>query len=260
MSDYSIGVGLTDIISTTGTAHTIHTSIDHGLNRIVSISTVTAGAGYGSGSAGDIYNARLVGIGTSVTGVNATAKITVDGSGTITAVKIMDGGSSYGIGNTMAIVGIPTFAPFTQAVVQVAKIYDYVGDSVRVLGITSAAYSGYNNLYRITEVGSQGNSLTVESSNTISGFVTTGIGATATSSAFTYTTGESIIATSYTYDAATGIATVVTQNNHGLAVNRKTRIAGTGHTQYDGDFIVTEILDDLSIPTYSFSLNVGVST
>ena len=168
-----IGVGLTDIVSTTGTAHTIHTSIDHGLNRIVSISTVTAGAGYGSGSAGDIYNARLVGIGTSVTGVNATAKITVDGSGTITAVKIMDGGSSYGIGNTMAIVGIPTFAPFTQAVVQVDKIYDNVGDSVRVLGITSAAYSGYNNLYRITEVGSQGNSLTVESSNTISGFVTT---------------------------------------------------------------------------------------
>ena len=260
LSDYNIGVGLTDIVSTTGTAHTIHTSIDHGLNRIVSISTVTAGAGYGSGSAGDIYNARLVGIGTSVTGVNATAKITVDGSGTITAVKIMDGGSSYGIGNTMAIVGIPTFAPFTQAVVQVDKIYDNVGDSVRVLGITSAAYSGYNNLYRITEVGSQGNSLTVESSNTISGFVTTGIGATATSSAFTYTTGESIIATSYTYDAATGIATVVTQNNHGLAVNRKTRIAGTGHTQYDGDFIVTEILDDLSVPTYSFSVNVGVST
>ena len=133
LSDYNIGVGLTDIVSTTGTAHTIHTSIDHGLNRIVSISTVTAGAGYGSGSAGDIYNARLVGIGTSVTGVNATAKITVDGSGTITAVKIMDGGSSYGIGNTMAIVGIPTFAPFTQAVVQVDKIYDNVGDSVRVL-------------------------------------------------------------------------------------------------------------------------------
>ena len=42
---------------------------------------------------------KLVGIGTSTTGINATAKVTVDATGGITAVKIMDGGSAYGIGN-----------------------------------------------------------------------------------------------------------------------------------------------------------------
>ena len=93
-ADITIGVGITEIQSSTGTAHTITTLIPHGLNRATVLSIVSGGAGYGSGSAGDIYNARLVGIGTSVTGTDATAKLTVDGSGTITAVKIMDGGGS----------------------------------------------------------------------------------------------------------------------------------------------------------------------
>ncbi len=35
--DVNIGVGITDIASVTGTAHTIHTEIDHGLNRVTEI-------------------------------------------------------------------------------------------------------------------------------------------------------------------------------------------------------------------------------
>ena len=49
---------------------------------------------------------QLVGNGTSTTGQGATARITVNGSGTITGVKIMDGGSAYGIGNTMNVIGV----------------------------------------------------------------------------------------------------------------------------------------------------------
>jgi len=260
LNDYSIGSNVSDIISVTGTAHTIHTAIDNGLNRIVGVSTVTAGAGYGSGSAGDIYNAKLVSIGSSVTGVNATAKLTVDSNGTITAVKIMDGGSAYGIGNTLAVVGVTTFSPFTQAVLQVDKIYDNVGDSIRVFGISSSAYSDYNNVYRITGIGTEGTSITVESSSTVSGFTTTGIGTDVASKSSVYLTGESIIANSYTYDNVSGIATIVTQNNHGLAVNRRVKISGTNQTQYDGDFVVNEILNDLSVPSYSFSINVGISS
>ena len=96
--DKNIGVGITDVFSATGAAHTIHTEYDHGLNRVTQLSIVDGGAGYGSGTAGDIYNARLISIGSSTTGKHATAKLTVDGSGTITAVKVMDGGSAYGIG------------------------------------------------------------------------------------------------------------------------------------------------------------------
>ena len=123
-ADTDIGVNISNITSQTGTAHTITTSVDHGLNRITKVSVNTAGAGYGSGSAGDIYNASLSPIGGSVTGHNATAKITVDGNGAITAVKIMDGGSAYGIGNILAITGVTTFSPYTQAVVEVDDIYD----------------------------------------------------------------------------------------------------------------------------------------
>ena len=106
VDEIAVGVGLTDIFSVTGAAHTIHTSYDHGLNRVTKLSIVDGGAGYGSGTSGDVYNAQLVSIGSSITGKHATAKITVDGSGTITAVKVMDGGSAYGIGNTMNVVAL----------------------------------------------------------------------------------------------------------------------------------------------------------
>ena len=150
--DKNIGVGITDIFSATGAAHTIHTEYDHGLNRVTQLSIVDGGAGYGSGTAGDIYNARLISIGSSTTGKHATAKLTVDGSGTITAVKVMDGGSAYGVGNTMNVVGVETTASFSQAVVEVSKIYDNTGDVIRVVGVKSDSYKPYNQLYRITDV------------------------------------------------------------------------------------------------------------
>ena len=61
--DYTVGIALTDIFSSTGAAHTLHTQYDHGLNRVTQLSIVDGGAGYGSGTAGDIYNARLISIG-----------------------------------------------------------------------------------------------------------------------------------------------------------------------------------------------------
>ena len=137
--DSDVGVGITNIAST-GTAHTITSVIDHGLNRVTSVSIVSGGAGYGSGSAGDLYNARLVSIGSSTTGKHATAKITFDSGGTITEVKIMDGGSAYGIGNTLAVVGVETTSGYSQAVVQVSNIYNNVGDSMRVLAFLLSHY------------------------------------------------------------------------------------------------------------------------
>ena len=82
--------------------------------------------------------------------------MTVDNAGGITAVKIMDGGSAYGIGNTMNVVGVGTTTGFSQAVLQVTQIYDNVGDVIRVNGITSESYAGYNDLYRITGIGTVG--------------------------------------------------------------------------------------------------------
>ena len=40
----------------------------------------------------------------------------------------MDGGSAYGIGNTMNVVGVATTSGFVQGVLSVQKIYSNVGD------------------------------------------------------------------------------------------------------------------------------------
>ena len=256
--DKVIGVGITNIFTSTGTAHTIHTDYDHGLNRVTQLSIVTGGAGYGSGSAGDIYNAKLVSIGSSTTGKHATAKLTVDGSGTITAVKVMDGGSAYGIGNTLNVVGVTTYAPFTQAVVQVDKIYDNTGDVVRVVGVKSDAYHAYNQLYRITDIAvGSATTITVAAATSITSATvgeTIGIGVTLTNDSYVYLTGEAVRVNTFTYTTS-GIATITTHNRHGFDVDRKVRISGAEQTQYNGSFIVTKV-NSLT----SFEAQLGVAT
>ena len=258
INEIAVGVGLTDILSTTGVAHTIHTSYDHGLNRVTKLSIVDGGAGYGSGTSGDVYNAQLISIGSSITGKHATAKITVDGSGTITAVKVMDGGSAYGIGNTMNVVGVATTSGFSQAVVEVSKIYDNVGDAIKIVGVTSDSYKNYNQLYRITDV-AIGSATTVTvaaaSSITSAGIATDSVGSTLTADAYFYVTGESVRVNTFTFTGDAGIATITTHNNHGFGVNRKITITGAGQTQYNGSFVVTKV-NSLT----SFEANLGVST
>ena len=258
--DNAVGVGVTDIQSLSGIAHTIYTAHDHGLNRITSVTITDAGAGYGDGTAGDIYNASLTAIGSSVTGKNATAKLTVDGSGTITAVQIMDGGSAYAVGSTLNVTGVSTFAPFTQATVTVASIYDNVGDVVRVVGVSSNSYQPYNQLYRISDVGTgvtNTTSFSVVPATEISSNIitTTGIGVTVTSDAYVYLTGESGRVSSFVYTGNSGIATITTENNHGLHIDRSFQVVGAGETQYNGTFAATKI-NSLT----EFEANLGIST
>ena len=254
-ADNDIGVNISNIASQSGTAHTIYSDNEHGLNRLTKVSVTAGGAGYGSGSAGDIYNASLVAIGASVTGKSASAKITVNGSGTITAIKIMDGGSAYGIGNTLAVTGVTTFAPYTQAVVTVDDIYDNVGDTVRVIGVSSASYAGYNDLYRITgvDVGAA-KTVTLESASTVSGF-SGDVGSTLCDGSYFYSTGEAVRINTLVYNKDVGIATVTTTNRHGLRVDNKVRFTGANEALYNGSFVVNE-----NINLNSFSVKVGVGT
>ena len=260
VSDTNIGIGITNIQSATGTAHTITTVIDHGLNRITGISTVTSGQGYGdgSGSGGSYYNAQLVAIGASVTGKNATAKISIDASGSITSLKIMDGGSAYGIGNSLAVTGVAVTTGHVQAIISVDNVYDNVGDVVRISGVSSEAYSGYNDLYKITgvEVGAA-TSVTVESANTIANYSTTGVGADLTSSSYVYQTGESIKVEWFNYNETTGVGIVTTYGNHGLKVDHQVRLVGFTNdaVKFNGSFVITE---NKSLTT--FAVNIGVGT
>jgi hypothetical protein len=253
--DSDIGIGLTDIRSTSATNHTIFTSHDHGLNRITRINITNPGAGYGPGVPGDYYNATLVGFAGSTVGQFATAKVTLDGGGSISDIKIMDGGSAYGIGNTLTVTGIGTTSGFSSAVITVSNVYNNVGDVVKIAGVTSTAYQDYNNLYRITDVvvGSA-KSFSAVSATSVSGISTT-VGATFTTNAIAYVTGQAIRVNTFTYDNVTGIATITTLNNHGLKVDNKVRITGANESLYNGEFVVTK-----NISLTSFNVRIGVST
>ena len=253
LKDIDVGVGVTSIVSTSSTTHTVYTSIDHGLNRITAVSIGNAGAGYGSGSGGTLYNAKLVGFAGSTTGSYATAKLTLDGTGAITDVKIMDGGSAYGIGNTLAVVGVATTTGYSQAYVTVTQIYNNTGDTVRVSGITSVASQPFNDLYRITSVAvGAAKSFAVSSASAISG---SSAGSDVTTNAFTCLTGEAIRISALTYNNTSGIATVTTVNRHGLKVDNKVRFTGANQSVYNGDFVVKE-----NISLNSFSVTIGVTT
>jgi len=260
--DTDIGFGVSNIISQTGTAHTIFTSIDHGLNRITRASVTNVGAGYSDGT---YYNVKLVGIGTSTTGQYATVKVTVSSNAIDAAsIRIMDGGSAYGIGNTLNFVGIPTSGSgtFTEGVATVDAIYNNVGDTLRVVGVSSEGYSGYNQLYRISGVNvGAATSFNAVSVSSVSGFTTTGVGVTLSADAYAYLTGEAIRINALSYDSGSGIATITTHNSHGLRVDQKVKLVGFNESTYTGDFVVTEVLDILaSTPTYKFSVNIGTGT
>jgi len=255
LSDTDVGVGITNIASTNATSHIIHTSIDHGLNRVTKLNAIFAGVGYGQGATESFYNARLVGFAGSTTGHNATAKITVNPTGNITDIQIMDGGSAYGIGNTLSVVGVATTSGFQRAVFQVAEIYDNVGDTIRISGVSSSSYKDYNDLYRVTGVAvGSAKSFTSVSSKSISGF-STNVGATLTQDAFVYLTGKALSVSNINYNNTTGLATVTTTPNHGLSVGNKIRLSGATQSLYNGDFIVTK-----NVGLSTFIINIGIST
>jgi hypothetical protein len=255
LKDSDVGIGLTDIRSSSSTSHDIYTSLDHGLNRITKVSITNPGTSYGSGTPGDYYNATLVGFAGSTVGQHATAKVTVNGSGSITDVKIMDGGSAYGIGNTLTVTGIGSYSGFSDAVLTVTQIYNNVGDVVKISGVTSTAYQDYNNLYRITNIPvGTANSFSAVSATPVSN-TSVSVGPTFTADAITYLTGEAIRISSLVYNNVVGIATITTTNNHGLKVDNKVKIVGANEALYKGDFVVTE---NLSLT--SFSVHIGVST
>ena len=255
----AVGLGVTNIQSNSaGTAHTIFTTIDHGLNRIVSVSIGSSGGGYGVGSGitETYYNARLVGFAGSTVGKNATARVTVEPAGGISDVKIIDGGSAYGVGNSMTLNNIPKQSGVSNAVISVAKIYDVTNEVIDVQGIGSTGYGSHNTLYRISGIDiGQEKEIKVVSSTTVGSAQTIGIGSASCENAVLMNSGLSVAVSGFSYDAGSGIATFATVDRHGLSVDNKVRIAEASSSLYNGDFVVKNI-----IGLTSFTAAVGVGT
>ncbi len=265
--DSSIGNNIENIISSsTGIAHTITTSVDHGLNGILKVSIIDGGTNYGTGSAADevFYNAKLTNAdGNKIVGNFATAKVIVGAAGSITEVRIMDGGSAYGIGNTISVSGITTTSNHTSAILEVQSIKECTNEVIKISGISSDSLQKYNDLYRISGISTgQTNLIEVESASAILNPVTAPAGLNPTlltNSQFQYT-GYLANVSSYVYDGTSGIATVVSNGPHGFSVGQKIRMDGADQSLYNGNFSIIEVTDDLTIPSYRFKLNVGIGT
>ena len=254
--DYNIGFGVTEVQSnSTGTAHTFFSTIDHGLNRVVNIGIADSGAGYGNGSAGYIYNAKLVSSGAASTqGQNATARLEVNSSGNIVAAKIMDGGSAYSVGDSLQIVGVGTTAPHSVGIVTVTKIHDNTGDTIELVNAKPQSNYPYNTLYRITGVNAGAAKVVqVASAATVGG--ASGIGITDLTSAAVQINGRSLNVSSFNYNRVTGVGVVTTTENHGLRVNNKIKLGGIDQSLYQGDYIIKKTESQTS-----FEISVGVGT
>ena len=256
---FPIGIGITDIKTTydsttgAGSTHTIFLDREHRYNSIAGVTITSAGTAYGNGtgSAENLYNARL-GVGTG--GQGATARITVNASGEMTAVKIMDGGCNYTVGDVLTVTGTATTTGFSAGTVTVQYINNNIGDTVSVSGVSSESLNSYNQLYRITGI-STTKEVTVESRLPVVGFSTTGIGADLVSEAYVVDNGPRINISSLEYNREVGIGTVVTSDVHGLVADNSIAIGGATEDFYNGIFAVTEV-----VGLNEFKINIGLST
>jgi len=230
-SDLVVGFGVTGIVSNqTGTSHTIYTSVDHGLAGITSVSIVSTGASYISGT---YYG---VGVGTTSGGASASFKVVVDGTQRVSSVSLMNGGSNYSVGNRISIIsGIGTTTGFIPAVLNVTSIADSIDNSVSVSGF-GEKYLNYNDAYRITEI-KNSNQVIVSSASTIIGFSTSIVPIIGAG----IINGKIIPILSLTYNNITGISTVTLGRSSGIKLNSKIRITGFNSNLYNQDVVVTKV-------------------
>jgi len=249
--DNNVGIGLTEITSVAaGTAHTFYTSLDHGFNRVTGLTITSGGTNYVDGN---YYNVNLVGFAGSTTGSHATARVTVN-SGAITSLKIIDGGSAYGIGNTLSVVGVGTTTGNTAAVLTVSNIYSNVGDVLSINDISPSSYGQYNTLYRITSVDNS-NKVTVASASTVSPAYELGVGSTVAATGNVILTAKGIGVQTSAYNSSVGILTITSYNPHGLSVNNKVVVGGFTDNYFNRIFIIKNVPSKTS-----FSVNVGLAT
>ena len=250
-TDLKIGIGITGAISSTGTAHTIFTEIDHGLSGITSLTVVSAGSNYIGEDT--YYAADLVGFAGSITGSNANVKVDVTAIGQVGNVVIMDPGSSYGIGHTLQIIpaaGIGTTTGFTAAVVRVDAVTDYQDLTLEIDGL-SEDYDGYNNLYKVTGITSSVTEIEVESANSVTGFSTTAVDFGNNLSSLT---GKLLTPSSVTYSNETGVGIVTFASSHGLNVDNSLLFVGFDNSFLNKIVSVTKKLSLLSVEV-EFGIN-----
>ena len=225
-----IGYAVTGAASHTNGITTVWTNVEHNFNTIIKLTLAAGGSGYGG--AGILYNVELSG----GSGHGATANVTVNGAGVVTAVEIVDGGSGYTKGNTLNVK-----AGAGNATVTVSLIHSNVGDAIQIVGVGTVGNrynSGYNGIHTVTSVTPKSVTYQLPSGKPA------GIHSTTTAgihTGFFMLAGNAPRINSIAYsNPDTGIAVVTTDEPHGLSVNNTFSIVGAAQTIYNGDHLVYE--------------------
>lgn len=253
LTDQTVGFGITNIVSNdVGTAHTIYTQIPHSLNAVSYATIQNGGSGY---TPGNYYGVGVVGIGLSIVGKDATFSITVNGGGSISSVRLMNGGSAYGVGNELSPVGVPGGSG---AILSVAAISNNIGD---VVDVTNTTADQYNTVYQITSI-TTGNTkeFIVSSASSISSpAINAGLGVTATANSRAVLTGKLVGVSTISYSNVTGIATITTIQNHGFEVGNKAIIGGASNNFFNRPVIVTQVNKATSLAQLSVDVGIGTT-
>ena len=249
--DNRIGFGITNATSNASGITTVFTNIEHNLNTITTLSITSAGTGYGSGIATFLHNVPLVG--TGITGDGATAKIRVSAVGTVTSVEIIDGGSAYGVGNTMRV-------STGNAIVSVTTINSNINSVAEIVGVGTTANrfnSGYNGVYRIIEINST-RSITYQVQDGANTNVNAGIFTSVNGyEGLLFVSDRAVGVSTIGYgNSSVGIVTVTTQSAHGLILGNKFKLVGAAQTIYNGTYVVRE---RVGLNTFSFEIGAGTS-
>ena len=241
----SVGYAVTGVQVTGAgnTTITIYTDVNHNLNSIKTIQLVDPGAGYNNnaGITSTIYSADL--INNAILGRDASVRANISIANTISSVQIVNGGSAYGIGNTMVISEFPAAAPSTYAFVQVTDIHDCTYDSIELSGFMEPTMNG---TFRIVEV---------PSPNSVTLYAETGVNENRNRNdertPIAYIGSKGVGISTLRLTSSTGITTVVCRDGHGLLPGNSFIIVGSGNTYYQQKFIVEETLGITSFTFYS---------
>ena len=172
----------------------------------------------------------------------------------MTSAEVMSHGTNYAVNDILTVTGTATTTGFSAGTVKVDNIYNNVGDTVRVSGITSFSYKQYNQLYRITGIGTD-TEIQAVSISTVRGASTTGIGKTVSAISFAGLTGPTLTISGIVYDNKTGLGTVTTSSNHNYRTNNQIVFSGAEAAIYNGNKLVTDV-----VGLTTFVANFGKST
>jgi microcystin-dependent protein len=233
LTTLGVGLDISSVASSSGIA-TVTFDRNHEFGSIVTYTTLNGGSGHTNGT---YYNVKLYNSGL-VDWDGATAKVVVSGgSGSVTEVDIISGGSNYTDGEQLyfdpTVIGGSASA---NILISTSSISSPVGNTIQFTGVGTVS----DTYHRINAVTGR---------NSVSIARTSGDPAI-TSDHYALITGPSV---AFTADSTSGI---VTATGHGLVVGNKFRSIDSSNNNV-GDYIVDTVV---GINTFTVSGGIGAAS